>query len=512
MPASPLHLVYFYITQNNQKRRQTIKFIIFITVWFYSFLPESVIEEAAKSLYRLLYKKKSKTKDSFKQEYPNYRKYEVDPNPPLQKKPDENQNLDYRQLLEHYRIIHGKELNPVKRQKNSYSIPETSTCPLCGAPHTYLYFNDGKKHSQLKCKLCSHLFQLNKRFQNSNKVKYLCPYCNHALFKWKERVDVTIYKCCNDNCPHRLKAIKRLNFREKKAFALKPANFKLCYQFREYHLTQEQLQTTAPAPSRVSLTKIHNTLNTLSLILSFHVSFALSARKTSLIMRSVFQINASPQTILNYAEAAAYYCHNFNLAHKGSVDATSVGDETYIKIQGKKYYSFFFLSPPRRSVTSYHTADNRGAIPAIVSMWEAKRTITPNKTVTFITDGNPSYADAVVYLNSLYPDKPSIEHHKVIGLKNLDSESETYRPFKQLMERFNRTYKHHIKPSYGFDQLNGAISLTTLFVTHYNFLRPHSSLNYETPVIIPELSPFLTIQGKWSKLLSMAFLIPPPFS
>jgi len=72
------------------------------------------------------------------------------------------------------------------------------------------------------------------------------------------------------------------------------------------------------------------------------------------------------------------------------------------------------------------------------------------------------------------------------------------------MERLNRTYKYHIRPAHGFNSFNGAVALTTLFVTHYDFLRPHMSLDYQAPIPIPELDAITTIQGKWAKIISMA--------
>jgi putative transposase len=41
-------------------------------------------------------------------------------------------------------------------------------------------------------------------------------------------------------------------------------------------------------------------------------------------------------------------------------------------------------------------------------------------------------------------------------------------------------------------------------VTHYNFIRPHMSLNYKPPVQLPELQTITTLQGKWAKILSLA--------
>ena len=137
-------------------------------------------------------------------------------------------------------------------------------------------------------------------------------------------------------------------------------------------------------------------------------------------------------------------------------------------------------------------------------MQEAIRTANPHQQITLVTDGNPSYPAGIHFINAQSINNPNIQHRTVIGLQNLDEESEEFRPFKQLIERLIRTYKHHVKPSHGFNSTNGAVALTTLFVTHYNFLRPHASLQYKPPVHLPALDPISTIQGKWAKILSLA--------
>jgi transposase InsO family protein len=94
----------------------------------------------------------------------------------------------------------------------------------------------------------------------------------------------------------------------------------------------------------------------------------------------------------------------------------------------------------------------------------------------------------------------------VVGLQNLDKESEEFRPFKELIERLNRTYKFHTRAAGGFNSANGAIALTTLFVTYYNFLRPHTSLNYSVPIPLEPLKGIDTLQGKWAKIIKLATL------
>jgi len=478
-------------------------------IWICSKFTRDEIEQIIAELLNILKDRNPevKPKDDFKEKHPNYRYFYVDPNLPLTEKPKSEQPSavkDFKQILSEYQAQHGKPLSPVKYRSNDLKVPTSVICPQCNAPSIYIYYNDGKRKSQLLCKVCNELFQLDTHGSVTHKTKYYCPYCHHALFKWKDREDVTIYKCCNDNCPHRLQARNKLNLLEKIIQKALLSQFKLCYQYREYHFTINELQHSAPDKPKVDITKIYKSPDVLGLILTFHISFAISARKTALILRSVFTIPVSYQTVLNYAEAAAYYCHRFNIDNKGFIDNLVVDDETYIKIMGKHAYVFFCISSINHRIIAYHVAFNRDTQPATAAMLEAIRTALLYQKVTFITDGNPSYDAASLFINSLLPEKAALQHVKVIGLQNLDKESEQFRAFKQLIEHLNRTYKHHIRSAHGFNSFNGAIAITTLFVTHYNFLRPHMALHYKTPVHIPALDNISTIQGKWVKILSMA--------
>jgi len=478
-------------------------------IWICSKFTKSEIQQIVAGLVEVLEDRNPevKPKDDFKEKHPNYRKFSVDPLPPLaepaHRKEESSSPQDWQVLLASYEKKHGKPLSPVKYRASSPRVPERTRCPSCQAPHDYLYYNDGKKRSQLLCKVCGERFQQEKRFRQA-KTKYYCPYCQRALFTWKHRKEVTIYKCCNDACPHRIREVNKLNEREKILAKKRSSQFKLSYQYREYHYQPHQIDLPQPEQPPVDLRSIHNGPHILGLVLTFYVSFALSARKTALVLRSVFTVPISYQTVLNYAAAAAFYCHRFNLSRKGSIDDLSAGDEAYIKVLGKHHYVFFFISSKSLKITAYHLADTRETLPAIIAMTEAIRTADPNQTLVLVTDGNPSYPAGIHFLNAQRSQNPSLQHHKVIGLQNLDSESETYRPYKQLIERLNRTFKHHVKPSHGFNSINGALALITLFVTHYNFLRSHMSLDYQTPVAIPEFEGIATLQGKWAKILSLA--------
>ena len=253
--------------------------------------------------------------------------------------------------------------------------------------------------------------------------------------------------------------------------------------------------------------RIHSSFNTLGLILTLNVSYGHSARMTAHMLKNIFQISVSHQTVLNYANAAAVLCHNFNMHHKGPIDPTVAADETYIRVMDRWNYTWFTIGTSSRAILAYHVSDSRGTRDALITLSETIRTIPENKTIELVGDGNPAYDSATHAIN--HPalsegNTPPLKRRTVIGLKNEDDESAEYRQFKQIVERLNRTYKYHTRSRSGFKNFNGAVALTVLFVTHYNFLRAHSSLKYKCPVQVSELDNIKTIQGRWGKILDMA--------
>jgi len=180
-------------------------------IWICSKFTRDEIEQIIQGLSDVLtnHNPDVKPKDAFKEKYPNYRNFFVDPNLPLPVTEKSIPKLNWKDLLSKYQFEHGKPIKPVNPKNSDTKVPEDSVCRVCSAPAAYLYFNDGKKRSQIKCKVCSSLSQVHPRHRL--KAKYLCPHCEHPLYLWKERKDVSIYKCDYDKCPNYLSNKAKLN-------------------------------------------------------------------------------------------------------------------------------------------------------------------------------------------------------------------------------------------------------------------------------------------------------------
>ena len=76
-------------------------------------------------------------------------------------------------------FITAKQLNLSKlKMARPRTVPEDTVCPLCGAPHEYLYDNSGGR-GQFKCKICGQTFVNGEKV--TTPLKLQCPYCGHAL-------------------------------------------------------------------------------------------------------------------------------------------------------------------------------------------------------------------------------------------------------------------------------------------------------------------------------------------
>jgi len=458
-----------------------------------------------------------KPRNDFKDKHPHYREFTVDPEPPLTDPPplpEPKPTLDYRQLIAEHEAKTGKKLKPIRRRANSTLPPDGVCCERCQAPSSFLYVNDGKRAEQLRCKVCDLLFPAH-RCRRESQAKYFCPCCSWALYRWKQNATCTIYKCPNDDCPRYTQSLAQLNERERQLRKTgMSSQFKLRYQYREFHLQPAQLQTAEPEAPLVQLHRVRKHLSTVGLVLSYSVSFGLSSRQTAQILKRMHGISISHQTVLNYQQAAAVLAHRFTARHLGPLtDQQLAGDETYIRVAGEWAYTWFVIGGDTRAIRAYHLSDNRGAVPAIATLNSAIAELGEDTElpIDFIADGNPSYDAAIHAINQLHGQESAAEdesaqlaRHTVIGLKNEDDESTRYRGLKQLIERLNRTYKFHTRARSGFKNQKGAVALTALFVAHYNFLRPHSSLRGQVPIKVPELQQATKLQDQWLTLLHLA--------
>ena len=121
--------------------------------------------------------------------------------------------------------------------------------------------------------------------------------------------------------------------------------------------------------------------------------------------------------------------------------------------------------------------------------------------IKLIADGYSAYPLAAMEFAKKFGEDFTFQVTQVLGLTNDDAVSKEHRPFKQIVERLNRTYKASYRKTNGFDNIEGANYDLTLWVTYYNFLRPHAHNNGNVLNDVELLHGADNMPGKWQLLI-----------
>ena len=425
---------------------------------------------------------------------PKYQKLKTDELPLIT---DFRQGWTYKEFIPYIKKRYGKKIRPVNR-RSECDIPEDCTCPRCDAPMPYLYKNNGSK-GQILCKVCDARFSpKDSRFSS---IKLRCPHCDHALVPKKDRKHFVLHKCVNPKCPYYLHNLKKVDKKDLEEDYGKN-KYKLHYIYRQFTIDffKMDLNSLPKQASSLKFSKFDS--HVMSLCLTLHVNLSLSLRKTSQALKDLYNISISHQQIANYCKTAAVCIKPFVDNYDYGAGAAFAADETYIKVRGIKTYVWFIMDAAKRSILGYRVSDNRGVGPCIMAMRMAFRHFKElPKGFRFIADGYSAYPLAAQQFFHEFGESFRFHITQVIGLTNGDEVSKEFRPFKQMIERLNRTYKASYRPTNGFGSIDGAGYDLALWVAYYNFLRPHKHNKYRPLNEVEMLGGADNMPGKWQLLI-----------
>lgn len=424
---------------------------------------------------------------------PKYQKFKTDELPVI--KPFIKQ--DWRLWNEYYGKRYGKMVAPVRR-RSGHEIPEDTVCPVCNAPHEYIYDNTGGR-GQFACKICGNTFVGGERITSS--VKMLCPHCGHSLVPKKERKNFIVHKCTNPKCPYYVRNLKKVDKADLSEDYGKN-KYKLHYIYREFNVDFFRMDLDQLPKNASSLKFSKHDAHIMSLCLTLHVNLQLSLRKTAQAMHDLYGVSISHQQVANYCRTAALVVKPFVDHFDYDKYDAMIADETYIKVSGLKGYVWFIIDAMTRSIIGYRVSENRSVGPCILAMRMAFQGLKElPERFRFIADGFSAYPLAAQQFLREFGESFRFDITQVIGLTNDDEVSSEFRPYKQVIERMNRTFKESYRCTCGFHNFEGANYAVSLWVAYYNFLRPHKANGYDVLNHVDLLDGVDNMPAKWQLLM-----------
>ena len=429
---------------------------------------------------------------------PKYQKFKIDELPLILNV----EPWDYRDFMAYLKWRYKDDYKPIKpiKRRAECDIDEDCKCPRCNAPSIYLYKNNGSK-GQLMCKVCQTKFSSVENRHSSLKLR--CPHCMHTLVPKKDRKHFIVHKCINPKCPYYIKNLKKVDKKDLKEDYGKN-KYKLHYIYREFTLDFFKMELNSLPKNASSLKFSKFDSNVMGLCLTMHVNLGMSLRKTQYALKELYNISISHQQVANYCKTAAICIKPFVDNYNYNAQSIYTADETYIKIKGIKTFIWFIMDAASRSIIGYRVSSERDVGACILAMRMAFRHLTKiPENFRFIADGYSAYILAAQQFLREFGEDFKFTITQVIGLTNDDEVSKEFRPYKQMIERLNRTYKASYRPTNGFDNIDGANYDLALWVTYYNFLRPHKFNRYKVLNEIVELKSIDNMPGKWQVLIAL---------
>jgi len=425
---------------------------------------------------------------------PGYQKFKLDKLPTIIK----FEKQDYEFLLAYYLWKYKKPMKPIRR-RNGRSVPEGSVCPRCSAPHLYLYDNNGGKGEYL-CKVCGQCFTSGTNA--TNPLVLACPYCGRMLQPVKQRKHFTVHKCVSLSCHYYRDNLSKL---PKNLTSEERHQYKLHYIYREFRFDFFDMDIDSLPENASSLKFTQKSAHIMGLCLSYHVNLSLSLRKTAQALKDIHNIPISHTMVANYAHAAAAVIKPFVVHFPYKRGNTYIGDETYGKVRGLRAFFWFVMDAASRSIIGFRVSADRAVGSCILAMRMAFGDLKKlPDNFRFIADGFSAYPLAAQQFELREDDPLSFSITPVIGLTNDDAVSKEFRPFKQKIERLNRTFKAAYRVSCGYDNFDGADYSVSLWVAYYNFLRPHMAMgSFKVLNDVPELRAVDNMPAKWQVLIRL---------
>lgn len=337
----------------------------------------------------------------------------------------------------------------------SNNLPQN--CPKCNySAKFYKYGKDSSGNQKYLCLRCKHQFVLSVfppgirkpgsgRKPSLNRKYPSCPKCGKASFLHHDYPTHSNFRCTDKKCYH--------SFFEPKACSLP--------------------DSLGAAFGKSDLKRMRHSAYIIFTVLSLYFFGKDSFRNISFLLNRLFSIKLSHVSVSKWCVKFAPIFQNLNLSFLPLMDFNSDewhADETVIKIRGKKHYLWFVVDSETRFVLGFFLGD-RSSVSAHAVMSQVCKL---GKPLSIVTDNWDAYIMAIK------KHLPSCKHIRVEDFDDWISNN--------LIESFNKTFKAWYKTKCGFNSYRSAHAMISVFVFHYNFLRPHSSLSNLTPAQVAGLN------------------------
>jgi putative transposase len=198
----------------------------------------------------------------------------------------------------------------------------------------------------------------------------------------------------------------------------------------------------------------------------------LSLRKTQRNLKQIFGETVSQVTILNWIKKYSKLVKEFAMTLTPQLSGLWHEDETMLKCEGRNVWFWEMIDEDTRFLVASHISGTRTLEDTIVIFKRGYEQSKVRPKAVFV-DGSHVYNRAFnkVFWTMRKDTRPELVQR--VGIRTRETNN--------IVERLHGTLKDRTKPMRGLKSFQSTKAILEGYTIHYNYVRPHQSLNGKTP-------------------------------
>ena len=198
----------------------------------------------------------------------------------------------------------------------------------------------------------------------------------------------------------------------------------------------------------------------------------LSLRKTQRNLKQIFEETVSQVTILNWIKKYSKLVKEFVTTLTPKLSGFWHEDETVLKCEGRNVWFWEMIDEDTRFLVASHISGTR-TLEDTIAMFKKGYNQSKVRPKAVFVDGSFVYKPAFnkVFWTMRKDTRPELIQR--VGIRTIETNN--------MVERLHGTLKDRTKPMRGLKSFESTKAMLEGFAIHYNYVRPHQSLNGKTP-------------------------------
>lgn len=217
----------------------------------------------------------------------------------------------------------------------------------------------------------------------------------------------------------------------------------------------------------------------------------LSLRKTQRNLEQIFGEKISQVTILNWIKKYSKLVKEFVMTLTPQLSGYWHEDETILKCEGRNIWFWEMIDEDTRFLVASHISGTR-TLKDTIAIFRKGYDQSKVRPRAIFVDGSLVYKPAFnkVFWTMRKATRPELVQR--VGIRTRETNN--------MVERLHGTIKDRTKPMRGLKAFESTKDILEGYTIHYNYVRPHQSLNGKTPAQVARMD----APDNWKSLIERA--------